>query len=81
MPKKRVKKTPEEYEAPNVVEEIVNAVLHCGHINRQYYNPDGALEDLACTLDKGHKGDHEADYPGGRAAWSDAAGTPTRQHA
>ena len=75
------KKKVSEYEAPNAVEEIVNAVLHCGHINRQYYNPDGVLEDLACTLDKGHKGAHETDYPGGRTAWSDAAGTPTRKHA
>jgi hypothetical protein len=32
----------------------------CGHINKQYYNTKGRLEDLACTLHKGHTGNHEA---------------------
>lgn len=34
----------------------------CGHINKQYINPDGALEDLKCTLQAGHGGDHKAEH-------------------
>lgn len=26
----------------------------CGHINKQFYNAKGELEDLACTLEEGH---------------------------
>ena len=34
--------------------------VKCGHINKQHYNVQGRLEDLACTLPKGHSGDHYA---------------------
>lgn len=49
--------------------EKVN-VSACGHINRHYRSDDV----MACVLPAGHNGDHEADYPGGRAHWKDAAG-------
>lgn len=26
----------------------------CGHVNKQFYNTDGVLEDLVCELEKGH---------------------------
>lgn len=42
----------------------------CGHINRHYCGP----ETMACILPISHNGDHEADYPNGRAHWKDAAG-------
>lgn len=34
----------------------------CGHINKQFVNTEGELEDLACSLDDGHAGDHQAEY-------------------
>lgn len=34
----------------------------CGHINKHSYNTRGKLEDLSCTLEKGHDGDHSAPY-------------------
>jgi hypothetical protein len=53
----------------------------CGHINKQYHNAQNELEDLACSLPKGHGGDHLAVVDGKSIAWSDAAGTPARRHA
>jgi hypothetical protein len=35
----------------------------CGHINKQFISKDGKREDLACTLPKGHEGDHFAIFP------------------
>lgn len=32
----------------------------CGHVNKQYYNTQGILEDLVCVLPAGHSGDHSA---------------------
>jgi hypothetical protein len=32
----------------------------CGHVNKQFYGVNGKLEDLACTREAGHKGDHFA---------------------
>ena len=55
-----------------IVEKPVKVVTACGHINRHYTGK----EELACVLLKGHPGDHEADYPNGRAYWGDAAGKP-----
>lgn len=34
----------------------------CGHINKQFVNIDGQLEDLKCELPDGHDGDHKATY-------------------
>lgn len=34
--------------------------IPCGHVNKQHYNTKGRLEDLTCTLPKGHPGDHFA---------------------
>lgn len=52
-------------EAPKAVEEVdvvetfyEAAQVLCGHINRQFRNSDGELEDLTCKLPKGHDGDH-----------------------
>jgi hypothetical protein len=47
------KKTPE-------AEPDVQEPARCGHINKHYHNPQGLLEDLACTLLAGHAGDHSA---------------------
>ncbi len=38
------------------------AQLECGHINKQFINTEGKREDLACTLLKGHEGDHYAKH-------------------
>ncbi len=81
MPKK--KSEPKQSAAEKVVKAVENTVVSivsCGHINRQHHNPDNALEDLACTLDKGHKGDHSASVEDRPVFWSDAAGTPARRH-
>lgn len=82
MPKK--KKTEEQgtvEKAVKAVENTVTAIVACGHINRQHHNADGVLEDLACTLDKGHKGDHSAKVENEISVnWSDAAGAPARKH-
>lgn len=42
------------------VKEATNENL-CGHVNKQYYNTAGRLEDLSCTLPDGHSGDHSAE--------------------
>jgi hypothetical protein len=78
MPKKKPepKQTPAE-KVVKAVENVAISIVSCGHINRQYHNAENALEDLACTLEKGHKGDHN----NGVNYWSDAAGTPARRHA
>lgn len=34
----------------------------CGHINRQYVNMQGVLEDLSCGLESGHSGNHKSKY-------------------
>lgn len=44
----------------------------CGHVNQHYCGS----ETLTCELPAKHNGDHECDYPGGRAYWNDAAGYP-----
>ncbi len=46
--------------ARSVYEEYFSS--KCGHINKQHINADGVREDLACTLPKGHAGNHRADY-------------------
>lgn len=78
MPRGKKKTTQDTGEKiVTAVENAVTAIVACGHINRQHHNDDNILEDLACTLDKGHAGDHA----NGKARWSDAAGTPARKHA
>ena len=83
MPKK--KKTENQGTGDKVVTAVKNvatAIVACGHINRQHHNADGELQDLACSLDKGHKGDHSAKIEDDKQVfWSDAAGTPARKHA
>lgn len=59
------KKQSEEVQAENaqVMKEAfaMGAQLElCGHINKQFINKNGKQEDLACTLPKGHGGDHFA---------------------
>ena len=50
MPKVKTEEAPEaEVEA-------------CGHINRHHTDTSGKLAPLACTLPKGHTGDHYATY-------------------
>lgn len=34
----------------------------CKHINRQFKNADGLVSELACELEAGHEGNHQADY-------------------
>ena len=34
----------------------------CGHINRHSYGVDGKLDNLACVLPTGHRGDHSAPH-------------------
>lgn len=63
------------------VNNFVASLANCGHINKQSYNANNELEDLYCTLEKGHEGDHGAELDGKRVFWSDAAGTPARKHA
>lgn len=43
-----------------VVEVEAKIEKLCGHVNKHYINTDGQLEDAACTLPKGHAGDHSA---------------------
>jgi hypothetical protein len=89
MPKKKktlLQETEEKIEeeiraAGKTVKNVVTAIAYCGHINKQYHNQDNELEDLACTLEKGHAGEHSAEVEGRLNAWSDAAGKPARQHA
>jgi hypothetical protein len=81
MPKK--KPEPKQTPAEKVVKAVENAaisIVSCGHINRQHHNTENELEDLACTLEKGHAGDHSAEVDGRPVSWSNAAGTPVRQH-
>lgn len=52
-----------ELQSGATVEEV--AVMQeeaklCGHTNRQHYNIQGALENVACELPKGHAGNHSA---------------------
>ena len=54
------------------------SVTRCGHINKQSFNAKNELEDVACTREKGHAGDHTAELNGKEVAWSDAAGKPAR---
>lgn len=68
-------------EASKVVKNVATAIVACGHINRQYHNAENELEDLACTLPKGHAGDHYAEVDGKPNFWADAAGIPARTHA
>ena len=80
QPKDKVKPEPEE--------EL------CGHINRHSYGPDGKLDNLKCTLPKGHPGNHRAlheEYrsynamvettpkPDNWREWTDDAGIPADQ--
>ena len=32
--------------------------MECGHVNRHSFGMDGKPDNLACTLEKGHTGDH-----------------------
>lgn len=57
--KKKELATENEMPVEEVVEEEQKAAT-CGHINKQAFNTDGLLEDLACTLPAGHEGDHSA---------------------
>ena len=34
----------------------------CGHINKHFKNMQGVLEDLPCSLESGHAGEHQAEY-------------------
>ena len=68
-------------ETGKTAKNIVTAIVACGHINRQHHNENNELEDLACTLEKGHAGDHSAEVDGKPVSWSNAAGTAARQHA
>jgi hypothetical protein len=63
------KKKEEDYGTVPVVTSVtpelppdVYKVTPCNHVNKQHYNTDARLEDLACTLPKGHTGDHFAPY-------------------
>lgn len=74
-----VQPEPEEERKPfgEQVGDFVASIGSCGHVNKQSHNKDNELEDLACTLDKGHAGDHSAELDGKQTFWSDAAGKPT----
>jgi hypothetical protein len=67
MPTKKKLEMPEQLTSDS--EPVAEVVLEetpgpavCGHINKQHYNTKGKLEDLPCTLTKGHEGDHSAEY-------------------
>ena len=62
MPKKTETITEEQAAIVEDVKEKYIAPQKCGHVNKHYKNMDGELEDLKCTLEKGHAGDHSADY-------------------
>jgi hypothetical protein len=89
MPKKKktlLQETEEKIEeeiraASMTVKNVATAIVSCGHINKQYHNQENELEDLACTLKKGHPGDHSAEVDGRVNSWSDAAGKLAREHA
>lgn len=53
MPKKSsvVASVPAQVSTP---EPAAKDAPRCGHINKQFYNTDGQLEDLACDLPAGH---------------------------
>jgi hypothetical protein len=65
-------------EAAKLTKNAVASVTHCGHINKQSYNADNELEDVVCTREKGHAGDHTAEVDGKEIAWNDAAGRPVK---
>jgi len=57
--------TKEKEKAPQaeIVEEVqVPEVELCGHINRHSLGLDGKPDNLACTLPKGHTGNHSAEH-------------------
>jgi hypothetical protein len=58
MPKRSEEKSPVA-EAVEAVKKVFEPAA-CGHVNKQHYNTDGKLQDLACTLPDGHIGDHQA---------------------
>lgn len=80
----RIETTQPEHEPKTVSEKVgdfVTTLTSCGHVNKQSYNENNELEDLFCTLDKGHKGDHSATLNEKKVYWADAAGIPVRKHA
>ncbi len=80
MTRKKKTLTEKVEDAGNAIENAVTAVIYCGHINKQSYNKENELEDVACTREKGHAGDHSAEVEGKEVAWSDAAGKPARSN-
>lgn len=67
MPKKKAHEEvleTETVEIPVPETKIVKEIklTTCGHVNKQHFNAEGKLEDLACTLDPRHPGDHQAPY-------------------
>jgi hypothetical protein len=68
MVTKKKTATPEVQEQPEADEVNVGEAFHrgaqivCGHTNKHFMNAKGQREDLACTLPKGHAGDHFALY-------------------
>lgn len=76
-----VQQEPEQSKAAKAVSNVVASIVGCGHVNKQSFNASNELEDLYCTLGKGHTGDHSAELDGKQVFWNDAAGTPARKHA
>ena len=60
MPKKSEEKEVEVITTEEV--EVQKGASLCGHINKQFHNIKGKIEDLACTLPAGHDGDHSAKH-------------------
>lgn len=54
MPKKRLEE--------QAVDEIMSSAGKCGHINRHSRGVRGAPDNLACTKDRGHDGNHGAEH-------------------
>lgn len=46
----------------SLMSERMSQPTKCDHINRHFINADGVREDLLCTLQAGHEGDHSAPY-------------------
>lgn len=52
----------EENNAKMAKSEESDVPKACGHVNKQYINMQGVLEDLQCELKDGHAGNHRAKY-------------------
>jgi hypothetical protein len=59
------KASPTNQEQDEILDEVEKEHFSshkCNHVNKQHVNSDGILEDLLCSLEEAHEGDHSAEY-------------------